>query len=261
MELRTTTAAALLTAGTLAFAGPAMAAPVTIDTFDKDQGHSLAGNATGTTGSEVDDSNTGDPENNPGTILGGYRDMQLDTTAGSSNKFLDVNADASGTPGEYGHSQGDDVTGVSTLQWDGNDGDIANVDEDGLTSTDLTDNGNNNAIKMGIILSDLAADVSFNVFSGIGNSSSLTQSTAGGIAASDPTVDFFFNFSDFTTTSGTGADFGNVTAIEMVVDGSKQATDLRLDFVEANNNPIPEPASLAALGLGGLMLIPRRRRA
>ena len=43
-------------------------------------------------------------------------------------------------------------------------------------------------------------------------------------------------------------------------DGNDNADILRLDDVVLNGTVIPEPASLALLGLGGLMLLPRRRR-
>ena len=67
-------------------------------------------------------------------------------------------------------------------------------------------------------------------------------------------------FASFSTISGTGADFTNVGAIELEIQGKFPATDLQLDFIKSGTTVIPEPSTVVLTGLGLLAFVLYRRR-
>jgi hypothetical protein len=147
--------------------------------------------------------------------------------------------------------------GYALLTYDG-DGN-GTLNEAGISPTDVTDGGLNSYIGLSL-RSDLSAPITMTFYSGIGNSSSFTLNTpALGFAV--PYTDYLVLMSSFVTQSGTGADFTNITAATLLIDGTSPTSagvDLQVKNLMAT--PAPEPASigLMAAGLAGLYF--RRRR-
>ena len=118
-----------------------------------------------------------------------------DLTVTSSGAFTYVNVNI-GATGNYSHSQGDGITGTSTLHFD-------------LGGVDLTSlGGSNNAFRLLLASVDLPAGIIGLDVDGVSVFTSGISDTADGHY-------FDFLFSDFL-----GVDFTNVMDISMIVDGS-----------------------------------------
>jgi hypothetical protein len=221
------------------FAAAPMAGAATVDDF-ADASSPLS--VSGTPGTDTESQAQA-----VGTILGLERDLSVELLSGTDA----VNAAVNG--GEVSFTTGDDP-GQMVIQWDGVDG--SPVLNHGL-SADLTAGGFN-AFILAVTLNDFAIPVVIEVFSGAGNSSVLSQNSPGGINAGS--VNMVYAFNVFNTQSGTGADFTNVTAIQLTATTTGTAEDINFSFLQTSILPTPAalPAGLAMLGLMGLR---RRRRA
>jgi hypothetical protein len=160
----------------------------------------------------------------PGTssILGGERDVQGIVTAGDGT--MTINASDSSL---FSHSQPVGLRGQSIITWDGNDGNAAVLNGNGL-GINLTATGNDTFI-LGSVSNDLATQVEVRVYSGAANWSSQTVSIPAG--SLELAVPFFF--SGFSLGGGTGADFTNVGAIQLIINSAATPTtalDMVIDF-------------------------------
>lgn len=198
---------------------------LTVDTFDVSQFDEILGSPAGP--STTSASGAG--------ILGGTRDMTLTTTAGLP--FQSLASDANLTlPSRFTHSQGSTIIGSTLLEWDGG---AIGFDPTGLGGIDVTDGGLIDQIGIRVSSDDLPVDIKLTAFSSATDFSDFTLSLPGGIFTD---TDFFINFADFVATGGTGADFTNLGALQLFVDGQIQGTDLIFDFIDSA--VVPEPASL-----------------
>ena len=157
-------------------------------------------------------------------ILGTERDLQVTLTA-ASNPGEGVASDTLG--GRFSYAQDPNVTASGQLQYDGVDGSMA-LDPTGLGGVDLTNAGRNNAFEILIPFDDNPIDLTFDVYTDAGNTSTYTFDPGGGIFTTPET--FIIPFADFSTAAGTGADFSNVGAVTVTLESAGNAPDFTLDF-------------------------------
>ncbi len=184
-------------------------------------------------------------------VLGGSRSLEVTQTAGGLTDIGTVGG------GALTLSLSAADQGFALLTYDGDTN--GTLTENGITPTDVTDGGQNIYIGLSV-RSDLVAPITMTFYSGTGNSSSYTFNTpALGFAV--PYTEYYIPMTSFLTLSGAGADFANITAATLLIDGtdpSAAGVDVQVKNYEAT--PAPEPASLGlmAAGLAGLFI--RRRR-
>jgi len=190
-----------------------------------------------------------------GSMLGGERDETLSNFDISGG----ILAGATGTSYDYNAVNAE---GSALLVWDGADGSPA-IDHRGLDGgsggADFTDGGLTAGFQISFEANNIAAPLTLTVFSSATNFSSFTVLSPGGIP-SGPPMPMFIAFADFVP-SGAGADFSDVGAFSIEIDGSSEdQLDMTLAFIETV--PVPEPATFAQLSLGllGLSWMARRPR-
>ncbi|WP_442482034.1 SdrD B-like domain-containing protein [Aeoliella sp. SH292] len=109
--------------------------------------------------------------------------------------------------------------GVARVTWDGVDGNGDTVDPDNL-SLDFSNNGSNTGVLVRMSADRVGAEVVLRLTSGSGNSAQATVpiTDLDGLDG-DADEELVIPFSAFTeSVTGTGVDFSNITAIEMIID-------------------------------------------
>ncbi len=217
---------------TLVAVGIAYAATVKIDSFNAG-GQAIVVNRLAPTAWSIVDTTE---------ALGGERDVQLQWTEGND---LNVNLRTNtGGDGLFSYSADPTMKSIGTITWDGQESDPFHgsppvLNPSGLGSVSLTDAGTNDGIMARITWGDLKADLTFQVHSG----ANWSQSTLS-LPALNPgeRMDVFFPFNTigsvpgFTTGGGGGADFANVGAVVMILDGRVTAgADVMIDLIEATS--------------------------
>jgi hypothetical protein len=175
--------------------------------------------------------------------LGGERDVEVWWDSGFGD--VSVGIDRGLPPGSnyLAFSLDSDTTGHAFVIWDGTDG-VAALDPDGLcsnpgcsggTGVDLTDVSTNDALHFKVLSSDHQIDVNINVFSGNEANYKYFPLQLPADIAFGRQVDIIMPFADFQD-GGSGADFNNVGAIRMLIDGRiATAAEVTLDSFQADN--------------------------
>lgn len=193
-----------------------------------------------------------------GDIIGLGRDMRLSIGAGMS--VLSSQAEVAAGRAFFANASPNQATLM--FQWDGIDN-SANLNATGLLGMDLTEGNAANAFEINFLFDDLPASITLNVYTDAGNYSTATFPTAGGLFGNGtPGLSVFVPFDLFSTAAGSGADFANVGAIEMIMTSPLNGADIEIDYVRTALAPVPLPPAmlLFASGLLGLLLTHRRPR-
>lgn len=226
--------------------GGAQAAYV-IDSFSTPQAAEIRDNVTDTTAATAVQVLGSD-------ILGGARDVfilkegdkDFDPRQGVSSDVFAVNGN-----GRWIYNEESGQKGLGVARWDGltTGGDI---NQGGLMNMDLTAFGS--AFKVDILDADATVPLTIRAWTLLADSSYLLSSLRIDAAS---VGSYVFNFADFTSISGAKADFSNVGALELQINGfGVNDLDTQIDMISV----VPEPGTLALAGIALLGLGAIRRR-
>ena len=128
--------------------------------------------------------------------------------------------------------------GTALIQWDGLD-QSDNLVPNGLGAVDFTDGGTNSQVLFRLVTGFEPATIILRAYSGqtggVNNYSEYTYNHPGGIQTGQ-SVDVAILFSSFTTAGGSGANWTQIGAFEILIDGTlTEGTDLSIDFAVANS--------------------------
>ncbi|MBK1835121.1 PEP-CTERM sorting domain-containing protein [Roseibacillus ishigakijimensis] len=187
-------------------------------------------------------------------ILGGERDMYIEILAGgiSAGNNMWTRTDAEPLRLESNAASGSATLAIWT--WDGEDGSTA-LNPIGLGGVDLAN------LYSGLLFeftSDGADNVQWDIvfYSDASNHSTYTIYQPFSLPVSD--VTYSPSFSDFAVTAGTGADFSNIGAIEIMTSSPSPAINGAVDSMIRNlqfsPTLVPEPTSslLMLLAMSGI---------
>jgi len=174
------------------------------------------------------------------SAMGGSRYVEV-TKTGEFGGSHSVNINNSAYPSVMADSMQAGTSGFSRLIWDGNSN---NTIDYTMPLIDFTQGGINSAIAIRILFNDMPGKITLNFGDGtVNNNYTLTAPDY-----SNPfPIDIIIPFSAWT-----GVDFTQIRGGGMLVD-LLQSEDLLIDFV-APGCPVPEPGTLALLGVGMLCL-------
>ena len=158
------------------------------------------------------------------TAIGGERDMVVTATL----DIIGFEANGAAFPGNLAYNANIGATGRSRVVWDGADNNATTLSPSGLSGANLTALG-----ETGFVLNigtSQPVTLSLLVHSGSGNSSTATVSlpTTG-------TDSMYIPYSSFVTTTGSGADFANVGAIEFLTEAATPGTTTTTDLIRAQS--------------------------
>jgi hypothetical protein len=177
-------------------------------------------------------------------ILGGERDMVV--TRASD---FGIAMAAFGDGLTYVHAASSQGTGL--IVWDGADGDSA-VDPTGLGGIDFTNGGGEDKVGIPLLASNLPAPIVLTAYTDGANYSTATVLLPGGVP---PQQRMSVLFANFAVAAGSGADFTNIGAFSLFIDGSSTPGLLvRFDSIA----PEPSTATLLLFGIRGLAPIDSR---
>ncbi len=182
--------------------------------------------------------------------IGGQRDFFIEVTGnGGSANIIGLNANS----GSLSHNQGAQMSGTSTIQWDGNDADSTPFVGAGspgglafgLGSVDLTEAGLKDAFGVVVVSNpSFSFNIDVKIFNDANNFAQGTV-TVGALIATETTE--LVKFTDMVQT-GT-VDFAAVNAIEITFLNVTAGTSPSIKLIESTSST-PTPSSIALIGLG-----------
>ena len=205
-------------------AGIAYAVTVSIDSFDAGIQELWVDSTTPTDSDSLDTT----------AALGGERDIYLQWVGGTSGRIY-VYTDYGGTSERFSYTAGDGMTGRATVTWDGNNDGV--FDPQGLPGVDLVSSSPaNDAILARLMFADQRSAMTMRVYADSSGPNWSYSTINLPTLSPGERMDVMFPFSGFTTGGGTGANFANVGAIVMILDGTvAQSADVSIDFIETSN--------------------------
>lgn len=159
-------------------------------------------------------------------MLGGARDILVTRTFGVGSVTADV---TTSVPNSFALSIDASTRGTALIQWDGNDGSCALDATVGLGGINVNPY---DGVALMIRQVDLNAVLQLRVYTSSANYSILNYTIPNAITP--PGYVIYFPFDQFTPV-GTGADYTNVHAAEVLVDGTTiDSLDMTIDFVNTD---------------------------
>lgn len=157
-------------------------------------------------------------------VIGGERDLFVNLTSSTGSIQLSVNDTTLGLPGllVFGSSgQGD---GQRRVSWDGFDADASVIDDTGLGSVDLTSGSQALGLQLQVGADLAGSQAVVRLYSNDGNVATANRFSTATLAipqtGGNVSQKEFLSFSNFAATSGGGADFSSVGAIELEITGT-----------------------------------------
>lgn len=193
-----------------------------------------------------------------GGMIGGFRDLFITKTGNVVDDGV-LGAKIRAASGKLSFSSDDDNSGVAIVRWDGAtagtgatiNGAIGSINATGLGAQNLTAGGGA-GFSITVTTADLNFPFTLQAFTNAGNWSELSvMSTGVGV--------YFIPFAAFVAQAGAGANFGSIGALQAIVNYPGvpvNAVDFSIDIVQV---PMPEPGSLALVGLAMLGVGAARR--
>lgn len=215
----------MLTAFAMVFAVSSAANAVVIDNFNSGGGTLFV------TGGNTD---TDSSATDPGDALGDQRTLSIPGSEAIVGPGLIMEANSQFLPGVLEFSLRSGTTGSGLLIWN----------SDGV---DLTDGGESTVLQINLLVIDQGqVNLNFTITDDLGMTSTV-EVTDAVIGANNIFLADILGPADLTA----------VDMVQLEIFGS-DAADLQIDQIQTTN-PIPEPTSVALLGLGTLGFLRRRR--
>ncbi|MDF1841148.1 MAG: DUF11 domain-containing protein [Rubripirellula sp.] len=168
-------------------------------------------------------------------VIGGERDIYVNLTSDTGVITMNANDTTLGLGGLLSFGSGGNGAGERRVSWDGIDGDAANIQDTGLGQTDLTNNSDALGLQLQIGADLPGGEVAVRLYSddAIGGSASRFSTATLAIPQTGGSVSQkeFIPFTSFQPTSGGGADFTQVGAIELEILTGAANVDGQADIV------------------------------